>query len=200
MKQAKWFTLVCVTVLTLVGCGTNNQDTPDDNMDAQNNRQMEQQQGNVYGGQGGGTQNDGQMQRDGSENDGQMQDRNQNGDQQGNQNGDGRMDVADEASNQISEMDEVQRANVIVTNQNAYVAVMLSGDEEGEEVTDELEEQISNKVQESDDNIDNVFVSSNPDFVERMNGFADRIQNGEPVQGLFDEVNESIQRVFPNAN
>ena len=44
-----------------------------------------------------------------------------------------------------------------------------------------------------------MYVSSNPDFVERATNYADRIQEGEPVEGFIEEFNETIERIFPNA-
>ena len=65
-------------------------------------------------------------------------------------------------------------------------------------LTNELKGKISKKVKETDNNINNVFVSANPDFVDRMRNYGDRIQNGEPIEGLFEEFGETINRIFPN--
>ncbi|MDQ0213959.1 YhcN/YlaJ family sporulation lipoprotein [Oikeobacillus pervagus] len=109
-----------------------------------------------------------------------------------------RLDVADEAANRITKIKEVDRANVIVTNRNAYVAVVLKGDTEGK-LTRDVENQIAKTVRATDDDIRNVFVSSNPDFVDRMTDYGDKIERGEPIEGLVEEFNETVRRVFPNA-
>ena len=108
-----------------------------------------------------------------------------------------RLEVADEAADQIAELDEVERANVIVTNQNAYVAVVLRDGAKGE-VTDRIENNIANQVKATDPDIQNVYVSSNPDFVDRMKDYGERISEGDPIEGLFEEFNEMVRRVFPN--
>ncbi len=87
---------------------------------------------------------------------------------------------------------------MMVTNANAYVAVILKGQPK-EEVTREIEQKISRAVKSTDRDIQNVFVSSNPDFVDRMAGYGKRIQQGEPIEGLVGEFNEMIRRIFPNA-
>ncbi|GAA0322967.1 hypothetical protein GCM10008967_11860 [Bacillus carboniphilus] len=116
-----------------------------------------------------------------------------------NQNNQGnRMRVADKAQDKIEDLTEVKSANVIVTNRNAYVAVVLEDDSKGD-VRRDLEDKISQQVKGTDNNIDNVYVSSNPDFVDRMTDYGDKIQRGEPVEGLFEEFGEMVQRVFPNA-
>jgi len=109
-----------------------------------------------------------------------------------------RMQVADEAQNKIENLDEVRDANIIVTNRNAYVAVVLEDNSKGD-VRRQLENKISDQVKQTDNNIQNVFVSSNPDFVDRMGDYGEKIESGKPVRGLFEEFNEMVQRVFPNA-
>ncbi|RDZ05852.1 YhcN/YlaJ family sporulation lipoprotein [Priestia megaterium] len=109
-----------------------------------------------------------------------------------------RLKVADEAANRIAKLDEVDSANVIVTNRNAYVAVVLQDRTKGE-VTDRLEKKIADQVRATDSDIQDVFVSSNPDFVERMRNYGNRINEGAPVKGLFKEFTETVRRVFPNA-
>ncbi|WP_436371643.1 YhcN/YlaJ family sporulation lipoprotein [Cytobacillus sp. BC1816] len=113
-------------------------------------------------------------------------------------NNDNKMKVANEAADRISELKEVETANVIVTNRNAYVAVVLRDGAKGD-VTDRLENKIADKVRGTDKDIQNVFVSSNPDFVERMKDYGNRINEGDPIEGLFEEFTETVRRVFPNA-
>ncbi|MHA6260182.1 YhcN/YlaJ family sporulation lipoprotein [Sporosarcina sp. CAU 1771] len=109
-----------------------------------------------------------------------------------------RMDIANEAADKVAEMDEVDSATIIVTDQNAYAAVMLKS--ETTELTDALEEKIADKVRETDSDIQKVYVSVNPDFVERMKGYGEEISAGNPVEGFFEEFTESVKRVFPDAH
>lgn len=114
-----------------------------------------------------------------------------------NENNDSRMRVADKAQDKIENMQEVRHANVIVTDNNAYVAVVLEDNSKGD-VREDVEKKISDQVKTTDKGIRNVFVSSNPDFVDRMGDYGDKIQNGEPVKGLVEEFTEMVQRVFPS--
>lgn len=116
-----------------------------------------------------------------------------------NDNNDNRqMRAHDEVKNNIEDLNEVKRAHVIVTDSTAYVAVVLNGDNTGN-VRKDLEDKISDKVRSTDKSIDNVYVSSNPDFVDRMSDYGNKIQNGKPVRGLYDEFKEMVQRVFPSS-
>ncbi|MBT2653668.1 YhcN/YlaJ family sporulation lipoprotein [Bacillus sp. ISL-18] len=41
--------------------------------------------------------------------------------------------------------------------------------------------------------IDNVYVSENPDFYDRMTTYASDIRNGRPISGFFNEFTETIR-------
>lgn len=112
-----------------------------------------------------------------------------------NQNDSPRMKVADKAADKITSIPEVESANVIVTDNNAYVAARLN-DGNGE-LTKDVEGKISDQVKAVDQDIDNVYVSVNPDFYDRMTGYSEDIRAGHPVEGFFDEFTETVRRIFP---
>ncbi len=107
------------------------------------------------------------------------------------------LEVADEAADRIAKLNEVDTANVIVTNRNAYVAVVLKNEANGE-VTDRLKKKISDQVKATDKDIRNVYVSSDPDFVNRMEGYGNRINEGAARNGLFEDFTKTVKRAFPN--
>ena len=82
------------------------------------------------------------------------------------ENNDYRMRVADKAAERIVGMREVDQANVIVTDNNAYVAAKLATNA-GNRLEKNVEKKISNVVKSTDRNIDHVYVSVNPDFYTR---------------------------------
>jgi spore cortex protein len=98
--------------------------------------------------------------------------RNDNGIVNNDNDGRSRMRIADQAANKVADMREVDTANIIVTDDNAYAAVKLAN---GEKLTNGLEKRISSKVKSVDRDIDRVFVSANPDFYNHMRGYADDI-------------------------
>ncbi len=154
-----------------------------------------------------------------------------------------RMEVSNQIADNITAMDEVDSATVLLTDRNAYVAVMLDngkgygassmgrnvgkknsinsganrrsnamgnngttdqmgrqGAGQGEEgITEELKSDIAQKVKSVQPNVENVYVSANPDFVGRMRGYGERFQNGQPIQGMIIEFNTLVQRLFPTA-
>ncbi len=108
------------------------------------------------------------------------------------------LDVADKAAEKVKDMKEVKRAVVMKTDENAFVAVQLEGNQEGG-VTNKLEDKIADRVKKTDSEIDKVYVSANPDFYDRFTNYANDIRNGKPISGLYDEFVETITRVFPNS-
>ncbi len=109
-----------------------------------------------------------------------------------------RMTVADKAAEKIVSLHEVDQANVIVTNRNAYVAAKLTKNT-GDRLDKRVEKEISDIVKSTDRNIDHVYVSVNPDFYTRTTSFANDIRNGRPVEGFFDEFHTLVGRIFPTA-
>lgn len=121
-----------------------------------------------------------------------------------NQNAD-EYDVANEAADIIEKkINVIDNAYVITTDNNAYVAAELDTDNgernnNGDNLTDEVKEQIAAIVKSVDHDIDNVYVSTNPDFMDLANNYSNDIDNGEPVEGFFEEFGTMIERIFPQS-
>ncbi|MGP4106543.1 YhcN/YlaJ family sporulation lipoprotein [Virgibacillus sp. L01] len=67
----------------------------------------------------------------------------------------------------------------------------------GDQLTDEVKQEVSKIVKSVDKDVDNVYVSTNPDFFDLANNYADDAGNGDPVEGLFDQMGNMIERIFP---
>ena len=100
----------------------------------------------------------------------------------------------------------MESATVILTDNNAYVGVVLNkkadGTEikEGSEELDELYAKIRKELSMTNANVKNVYISINPEFVARMKDYGKKIEEGKPVEGLFEEFSELVKRVFPTLN
>jgi YhcN/YlaJ family sporulation lipoprotein len=155
-----------------------------------------------------------------------------------------RVELSEEIAEQLTAMREIESANVLLTDTNAYVAVEvedaatgntngdrtgdLNGDRNGnrnggrngnqanvnrnrgtdtgfgtaryernDEVAADLKERIASTVRTVKPDIQNVYVSANPDFMERMNGFMSEVRNERPVRGFINEFNNMMNRMFP---
>lgn len=115
-----------------------------------------------------------------------------------------RYDIADEAADKITDkIAEIDHAYVLKTKNNAYVAAVLDNDntksntKHGDELTDDVKKEISDIVKSVDKDIDNVFVTTNPDFADLTNDYVNDMNNGKPIRGFFDQIGNMIERVFP---
>ncbi|MBK3494721.1 YhcN/YlaJ family sporulation lipoprotein [Viridibacillus sp. YIM B01967] len=108
-----------------------------------------------------------------------------------------KIELADDVADKITEMEEVESANVLVTNKNAYVAIRLK---EGVNGNKQIEDKIADQARATNANFKNVYVSLNPDFVKQMNEYGEKVRANEPVEGFFNEFSNTVKRVFPNAH
>ncbi|WP_233569764.1 YhcN/YlaJ family sporulation lipoprotein [Falsibacillus albus] len=171
MKLMKIVLASSLLVVPLVGCATKNNDNLSRNQKFQNVKYNP------------GTVNDTTM------------DNNPNNNMYNNTNGNYR--VANKVADKVNSLNNVSNANVLVTDHTAYVAAKLNGKKEGNKTKD-MEHKISDMVKKADPSINNVYVSTNPDFADRLKGYADKIQAGKPVKGLGQEISETLRRIFPN--
>ena len=188
MKKISFLLTAFLLSVSLMACGNqdNNNNKTDGNVNTDNNAANEDHQKM-------NNNEDGELDHQGNNMNGNDDTANDNN---GNES---KMEVADEAANRVSELEEVDTATVIVTDQNAYAAVVLK-DNTSEELTDEMEGKIADEVRATDNNIQNVYVSLNPDFAQRLTDYGTRINEGEPIEGFFDEFTETVRNVFPHAH
>jgi YhcN/YlaJ family sporulation lipoprotein len=108
-----------------------------------------------------------------------------------------RIEIADRAATNIVKVRGVRAANVLVTRNNAYVAAALVDNRQ--KITGDVEKQIANQVRKADPRIQQVYVSTNPQFVERVRGYVRDVRQGRPVTGFAQEFSQMVARIFPTA-
>lgn len=74
---------------------------------------------------------------------------------------------------------------------------MYGSDDQGN-VTREMKDRIADVVKQHNADIQNVYVSANPDFVERVNGYGEKFQAGHPMAGFISEFSTMVERMFPS--
>ncbi|MHA6251608.1 YhcN/YlaJ family sporulation lipoprotein [Oceanobacillus sp. CAU 1775] len=126
--------------------------------------------------------NDGNMNRNNNRgnNDGNMNRNNNRGNHDGNisTRDDGRIDSDNNRGN--------NRGNMTRTNNRDH------------DVPDNIKGEIADIVRSVDRNIEHVYVSTNPDFLDLANNYADDVDQGQPIEGLFDQMGTMIERIFPD--
>ncbi|MFB1099483.1 YhcN/YlaJ family sporulation lipoprotein [Terribacillus sp. JSM ZJ617] len=73
-----------------------------------------------------------------------------------------------------------------------------TGNNNNNEVTDKMKKDVEKAVKSVDEDIDNVYVSADPDFLGMAEDYNNKIDEGQPVKGFFLEFGNMLNRVFPN--
>ncbi|MCA0969733.1 YhcN/YlaJ family sporulation lipoprotein [Halobacillus litoralis] len=108
--------------------------------------------------------------------------------------------VARAASDNIEKrVKGIDKAYVLKTRDNAYVAAVLDNRDGKDKLSNEVEKQITKAVKSTDQDINNVYISTNPDFVDLTNTYVNDIKAGDPVSGFFKEFGQMVDRVFPES-
>ncbi len=89
---------------------------------------------------------------------------------------DNRFDIAQAAADRIVRLQGVKGANVIVTKHKAYVAAVVN--RPAKQISRELEAKMANEVRAMDPTIQHVYVSTNPEFVDRVKMYVSAAKNG----------------------
>ncbi|MFD2682115.1 YhcN/YlaJ family sporulation lipoprotein [Bacillus seohaeanensis] len=100
----------------------------------------------------------------------------------------------EEAAKKVESIKGVEDAYVLTTENNAYVAVDIGNNDQDKK----LERKISDQVKAMNKEIEHVYVSTNPGFFKSVREYGEKAENGKPVEGLGEEMANTIKRVFPD--
>lgn len=67
-------------------------------------------------------------------------------------------------------------------------------------VSKEIKHKIAAEIKKQNAKINAVYVTANPDFVQRVNYYADEARAGHPIKGFVDEFSTMVERIFPTRN
>ncbi|WP_019908798.1 YhcN/YlaJ family sporulation lipoprotein [Paenibacillus sp. HW567] len=84
-----------------------------------------------------------------------------------------------------------------ITPNNTIAPYSTNNVTHNDRVTTELKNKIADEVKKHHKGIDNVYVSANPDFVQRANFYADEVRAGHPLKGFANEFRIMVERIFP---
>jgi YhcN/YlaJ family sporulation lipoprotein len=99
---------------------------------------------------------------------------------------------------EITQLGDVDRAQVVLMNRSAWVGIRLKGQAEGD-LTDEKKTEAANLVKREDSSIETVYVTSNADIVDRIESIGKEVADGKPVSGFAAELEEIGNRITPSA-
>ncbi|WP_186786189.1 YhcN/YlaJ family sporulation lipoprotein [Paenibacillus agilis] len=116
--------------------------------------------------------------------------------------------MSQKAADKVASIPGVHRAYVVESNNNAYVAVTTTSMHgkggvnkantgNHQTLSQDMKTKIAKAVKQVSPNCQNVYVSENPDFVNRMSQYSNHVRAGHPFEGFAVEFNEMTRRVFP---
>ncbi|HUC94250.1 MAG TPA: YhcN/YlaJ family sporulation lipoprotein [Paenibacillus sp.] len=108
-----------------------------------------------------------------------------------------RMEMSREIADRLNELKGVEASYVVLTDRNAYVAVRMDGADGAGADEEAFKRRIADRVKTMAPHTEQVFVSANPEFVDRMGGYKAQVDEGLPIQGLIAEFNGMVERMFP---
>ncbi|WP_050632343.1 YhcN/YlaJ family sporulation lipoprotein [Bacillus andreraoultii] len=95
------------------------------------------------------------------------------------------------AEKKIIDLKEVVDADVIITNNQAFVSVVLANQQY---LSSNLKENIRNQIRSIHTDIDHIYISSNPHFVQELNEFSIRIHRGD--KNIANDFHNMINDYF----
>ena len=104
--------------------------------------------------------------------------------------------TADNLAKKISNLPEVNSASVLLTGNTAIVGCDIKGNVEGK-MTSSVKQKIENIVKDSNNNIQNVSITADPDLYTRIRTMATDMGNGNPIKGFTNEIQEILRRITP---
>lgn len=105
---------------------------------------------------------------------------------------------ANKIAKNITALNEVNKANVLITENEAVVGVNLRGNTQGT-MTNDLRQKIEKIVKQENKSIDKISITTDPNLVTRINTMTTNIGNGNIVDNFAEEVKDLIRKITPNS-
>lgn len=118
------------------------------------------------------------------------------------------LELNQRVAERLADLPEIDSAYVMLTDSNAYVAVVEAANGgngagrdnggAGGDVADDLKVRVADCVRSLVPGVQNVYVTANPDFYSRLQNWAEAVRQGRPLQGFVKEFNALVARLFPD--
>jgi len=97
----------------------------------------------------------------------------------------------------VDEVQGINSATVVFAEEIAYVGIDLHANYTGNEA-ENVKKQVTGLVKEEDTDIETVYVTEDADTFTRLQRIGRDIENGRPVSGFLDELQNMFRRVTPS--
>lgn len=103
---------------------------------------------------------------------------------------------AKDIANDIAKEKDIKSASCVVTGNTALVGLEFEEQYKGK-VTDAIKKSVDKRVKNLEPSINNVVVTADPDILSRIKTMASDIEEGKPLSGFANEIEEIIRRINP---
>jgi len=126
-------------------------------------------------------------------------DRNNNNNQNNNRNNNTAVrNMETKIANEVEKVPGVENATVLINNNTAYIGIDLDEAIEDRQIT-VIKDRIVSKVKDMEARITTVYVSADTDVVGRLKGYAQKVRDGNPISGMFEEIEDMFRRTVPSS-
>ncbi len=103
---------------------------------------------------------------------------------------------AQRIANAVAKERNIDSASCVITGDTALVGVQFEKQYKGD-LTNAIKKSVEKRVRDIEPDIDNVVVTADPDLLSRIKTIASDIENGKPLSGFTEEIEEIIRRINP---
>ena len=109
---------------------------------------------------------------------------------------------SEELARQIADLQEVERASVVVNDNKAIVGIELNNDERQNEISSALRSRIEDMVRDVNEDIDEVSITADDEIYERIDTMSTEMldYDGNFFEEVGNDFDELIDAITPNAN
>lgn len=105
---------------------------------------------------------------------------------------------ASSIAKKITDLKEVNKANVLISENQAIVGVNLRGSTQST-MTNNLRQKIETIVKNADKSINKVSITTEPNLVNRINTMTTNIGNGNMMDTFAEDMKDLIRKITPNS-
>lgn len=106
------------------------------------------------------------------------------------------MTVAEAVSTEVARLSEIDKATTVVVGDTALIGVSFDAQYQGE-MTTRIKDMVADRAKTADARIQNVWVTADPDLLERVQALWDKRDGGSAVADITDEFQEIVNRLMP---
>lgn len=104
---------------------------------------------------------------------------------------------ASKIAKKITDLNEVDKASVLISEDEAVVGVSLRGNTQGT-MTNALKDKIEKMVKKEDSSVKKISITTDPSIVTRISTMTTDINSGNMIENFADEVRDLIRKITPD--